>query len=360
MALHEYPEGDPFPGSIGVTSRESTPAWPGPRRAADGAPNVMVVVLDDVGFAQLGCYGSDIDTPTFDRLAAGGLRYTQLPHHRALLADARRACSPAATTTPSAWARVAEIAIGFPGYNGAHPARERVPARDAARPRLRDVRDRQVAPHARPSETHRARRASAGRSAAVSTASTASSTARPTSAVPTSSTTTTTVDPPATPRRGLPPDRGPRRPGDRDASTTCAPPRPTSRSSSTSRSARATHRTTSAGVHRSLPRAVRRGLGRWREERLRAPAGVGLVPPSTPSSRARPSWVRGVGRRSRTTSSRLYARMMEVFAGVPDAHRPPRRPHDRLPRRARRARQHAGAPRRRTTARAQKVARTAP
>ena len=42
----------------------------GPRR-----PNVVFVVLDDVGFAQFGCYGSDIPTPTFDTLAAGGLRY---------------------------------------------------------------------------------------------------------------------------------------------------------------------------------------------------------------------------------------------------------------------------------------------
>ena len=76
MALVEYRESDPFPGSIGVTSRESSPAWPGPRRAPDGAPNVRVVVLDDVGFAQLGCYGSDIDTPNIDALAAGGLQFT--------------------------------------------------------------------------------------------------------------------------------------------------------------------------------------------------------------------------------------------------------------------------------------------
>ena len=47
MALTEYSEGEPFPGRIGVTSAESRPAWPAPRRAPRGAPNVVVVVLDD-------------------------------------------------------------------------------------------------------------------------------------------------------------------------------------------------------------------------------------------------------------------------------------------------------------------------
>ena len=69
-----------------------------------GAPNVVVIVLDDLGFAQLGCYGSDLDTPNLDRLAAAGPALHELPHHRGVLADAGRACSPGATTTGSAWA----------------------------------------------------------------------------------------------------------------------------------------------------------------------------------------------------------------------------------------------------------------
>jgi arylsulfatase len=44
-------------------------------RAPQGAPNVVVIVLDDVGFSDLGCHGGDIDTPHMDGLAAGGLRY---------------------------------------------------------------------------------------------------------------------------------------------------------------------------------------------------------------------------------------------------------------------------------------------
>src|SRR3990172_12611628 len=67
-----------FQGVIGRYRRESTPWWPEPVRPPAGAPHVLIVVLDDVGFAQLGCFGSDIETPVLDGLAAGGLRYTQL------------------------------------------------------------------------------------------------------------------------------------------------------------------------------------------------------------------------------------------------------------------------------------------
>jgi arylsulfatase A-like enzyme len=52
---------------------ESSPAWPRPLRAEPGSPNVLFIVLDDVGYGQLGCYGSPIATPNLDTLAAGGL-----------------------------------------------------------------------------------------------------------------------------------------------------------------------------------------------------------------------------------------------------------------------------------------------
>ncbi len=50
----------------------------------------MVIVLDGTGFAQLGCFGSDIETPNIDRLAAGGLRYTNF--HTTALCSPTRAC----------------------------------------------------------------------------------------------------------------------------------------------------------------------------------------------------------------------------------------------------------------------------
>ena len=58
---------------------------------AAGAPNVVFIVLDDVGFAHLGCYGSEIETPHMDRLAAGGLRYTNF-HTTAMCSPTRAAC----------------------------------------------------------------------------------------------------------------------------------------------------------------------------------------------------------------------------------------------------------------------------
>src|ERR1700712_3633302 len=78
MAINEYPSGAAFPGVIGRTTDESSPAWPRPARALPGSPNVLFVVLDDVGFGQLGCYGSPIATPNFDAIAATGLRYTNM------------------------------------------------------------------------------------------------------------------------------------------------------------------------------------------------------------------------------------------------------------------------------------------
>src|SRR5439155_2765049 len=61
-----------FRGRIGRYHWESEPWWPDEPRPPAGAPNVLVVLLDDVGFAQLGCFGSDIDTPAVDQLAANG------------------------------------------------------------------------------------------------------------------------------------------------------------------------------------------------------------------------------------------------------------------------------------------------
>src|SRR5271169_3941497 len=97
--MHSEPDGrvillamtaSPFQGRIGETWRESTPSWPPVPAPPPGAPNVVVVVLDDVGFAQLGCFGSDIDTPVLDGLAAGGVRLANF--HTTALCSPTRAC----------------------------------------------------------------------------------------------------------------------------------------------------------------------------------------------------------------------------------------------------------------------------
>jgi len=56
MAIKEYQPGTAFPGVMGRTVGESSPAWPRPLRAKPGSPNVLFIVLDDTGFGQLGCF----------------------------------------------------------------------------------------------------------------------------------------------------------------------------------------------------------------------------------------------------------------------------------------------------------------
>ena len=64
------PNQPPFEGVIGPTVDQSVPYWPAQARAPEGAPNVLFIMLDDVGFAQLGCYGApNIETPHIDGLA---------------------------------------------------------------------------------------------------------------------------------------------------------------------------------------------------------------------------------------------------------------------------------------------------
>ncbi len=67
---------EPFPGRIGRTLADSEPHFAEPPHPGDAAPNVVILLLDDTGFAQLGCYGSDIDTLNIDGLAADGVQFT--------------------------------------------------------------------------------------------------------------------------------------------------------------------------------------------------------------------------------------------------------------------------------------------
>lgn len=109
-----------FEGHIGRTYDDSTPWWPPLPRAPEGAPNIVVVLLDDVGYAQLGCYGSDIATPTFDGLAANGRRFSNF--HTTALCSPTRACLLTGRNHHSnGMARIAELSAGFPGYNASMP-----------------------------------------------------------------------------------------------------------------------------------------------------------------------------------------------------------------------------------------------
>src|SRR5262245_12757659 len=115
-----YHDGEPFPGRAATTFIESVPAWPVARRAPEAAPNVVLLVLDDVGFAQIGCFGSDIDTPRFDRLADEGLRYRNF-HTTAMCSPTRACLLTGRNHHTCAMGGITDLCMGFPGYNGRIP-----------------------------------------------------------------------------------------------------------------------------------------------------------------------------------------------------------------------------------------------
>jgi arylsulfatase len=111
----------PFGGVIGNTISESVADWPDQMRAPEGAPNILFVMLDDVGFAQLGSYGAHrIQTPHIDRLAAGGLRYNNF-HATPLCSPTRAAFLTGRNHHSAAMGVISELSTGFPGYNGRMP-----------------------------------------------------------------------------------------------------------------------------------------------------------------------------------------------------------------------------------------------
>lgn len=108
---------DAWPGVIGRTYRESTP-WLEPiERPSKQAPNVLLIVLDDVGFAHLGCYGSTIATPNIDRLAAEGLRYTNF-HTTAMCSPTRASLLTGCNHHAVGMGIIADMCTGYPGYLG--------------------------------------------------------------------------------------------------------------------------------------------------------------------------------------------------------------------------------------------------
>ncbi|HMD44538.1 MAG TPA: arylsulfatase [Acidimicrobiales bacterium] len=109
-----------FGGVVGRSFEESVPWWPEPVRAPEGSANVVFVLLDDVGFAQLGCFGSDIATPHLDTLAAGGLRYANF-HTTALCSPTRSCVLTGRNHHSNGMGRIVELATGFPGYDSRIP-----------------------------------------------------------------------------------------------------------------------------------------------------------------------------------------------------------------------------------------------
>jgi len=104
----------------GLTVADAVPVLPQERRPPSGAPNVVVIVLDDTGFAQLGSFGSDVATPAFDRLATGGLRYNRF-HVTALCSPTRASLLTGRNHHAVGMGFLADIPLAFPGYTGRIP-----------------------------------------------------------------------------------------------------------------------------------------------------------------------------------------------------------------------------------------------
>jgi arylsulfatase len=111
-----------FKGKINVDIRDSEPDWTPfePPKAPDGAPNVVYIVLDDVGFSAMAPYGGPIETPNIERIANDGVRYTQW-HTTALCSPTRSCLLTGRNHTRNSMACITEAAIGFPNASGTIP-----------------------------------------------------------------------------------------------------------------------------------------------------------------------------------------------------------------------------------------------
>jgi len=104
-----------FPGHADRSVGKSTPWWPTRRQPPDGAPNIVLVVTDDMGFSDIGPYGAEVDTPTLDLLASRGLRLTNY-HTAPVCSPARAAMLTGLNPHRAGYGSVANHDPGFPGY----------------------------------------------------------------------------------------------------------------------------------------------------------------------------------------------------------------------------------------------------
>jgi arylsulfatase A-like enzyme len=104
-----------FEGRVGRTVAGSEPWWPPRREAPEDAPNILVILIDDLGYSDVGCYGSEIRTPNVDGLAARGLRYTNF-HVTPMCSPTRSSLLTGLNAHRAGVGHVAHSDSGFPGY----------------------------------------------------------------------------------------------------------------------------------------------------------------------------------------------------------------------------------------------------
>ena len=136
-----------FQGEINLNAAQSKPAWPARIVPPKGAPNILLIMTDDVGFAAPSTFGGVIPTPTLDRVAAMGLRYTNF-HSTSLCSPTRAALITGRNHHSVGFGVVSEAATGFPGYNSIIGKDERYDWPHSAGERLSHVLVRQGPQHA--------------------------------------------------------------------------------------------------------------------------------------------------------------------------------------------------------------------
>ena len=109
-----------FGGVIAKKFEDSQEWWASEELPQEGSPNVIIFLLDDVGFAQVGSFGALIETPNIDALAANGLRYNNF-HTTALCSPSRASLMAGRNPHSIGLGSHALTAMGFPGYNAVMP-----------------------------------------------------------------------------------------------------------------------------------------------------------------------------------------------------------------------------------------------
>ncbi|WP_161830715.1 arylsulfatase [Steroidobacter agaridevorans] len=106
-----------FQGKNSEIAKVSAPSWPQPIKAPDKAPNVVLILLDDVGFGASSAVGGPVQMPELERLASRGLLYNRF-HVTALCSPTRAALLGGRNDHRMGFGTISEVVRGFPGYNG--------------------------------------------------------------------------------------------------------------------------------------------------------------------------------------------------------------------------------------------------
>ena len=310
------------PQQIGFTAAESTPRFPREPKPPQGAPNVVAIVLDDTGFGHLGAFGSDIGTPHLDALAAGGAPFNRF-HVTSLCSPTRASFFTGRNHHAVGMGFLADIPLAFPGYDA------RLPKSAATLPRL--LRDAGYSTMAvgKWHLTPRWQRSAAGpfdtwplglgfeRYYGFLQGDTNHWT-------PNLVCDNHYIEPPAPARGGLPPERGPGRPGRPHGAGPAAggPGQAVLPVLRARRHARPAPR--GARVGRPLPGVFDKGWDAWRAEVFARQLATGMVPEGTVLTE-RPEWVQALGRPPRRGAA--HARPPAGgLRRLPDPHRRADRP----------------------------------